>query len=156
MNDPTYRTTAQVVSDAVSALEEAMTAADNNAKGLRTELMAARARDRWVLAGGLLLLVLVAVAVLGSIVSSRGVLVTLADCTTQGGQCYERQRSQSGVLVGQIIASVSDKAVQATIYVGECARLYPDISGQEYDVKLERCVTRKLAENRPLGQAPPK
>lgn len=156
MNDPTYKTTGQVVADAVASLEAAMIATDRNAQGLREEFSAARKRDRWVVLGGLALLVLVSAAVLVSIMSSRGVLVTLADCTTQGGQCYERQRSQSGVLVGQIIASVSDKAVQATIYVGECARLYPDISGQEYDVKLERCVTRKLAENRPLGQAPPK
>jgi hypothetical protein len=156
MTDPMFKTTAE----AIAALQAAMEAADRNALALRQEVASDRKTDRRLYLGGLLLILVVFGTVLFSIRGTQQLVHTLADCTTEGGDCYTQQQARTGKIVEQIIEgtsrNVGDRAVRATIYMGQCSRLYPDISGPVYDLKLERCVAAKLAEERPLGQAPAK
>lgn len=62
----------------------------------------------------------------------------MADCTTPGGTCYETsQRRVSGA-----IADI----VRASVFMNQCARLWPNESGPDYDRKLEKCVNDRLAQ----------
>lgn len=69
----------------------------------------------------------------------------LADCTTPGGKCYQ----QGQVRTGQAISDV----IRAEIFMAQCARLYPNESGDAYDRKLEACVFARLAG--PTGRPTP-
>ncbi len=60
----------------------------------------------------------------------------IEDCTTPGGRCYEDGRRRT--------AQAIDDIVKVSIYMAECARLYPGESGPEYDKKLESCVFGRL------------
>jgi hypothetical protein len=72
----------------------------------------------------------------------------IADCTTVGGICY----GQSAARTGSAVADV----VRASVFVAECARLQPGISGPEFDAVLEKCVADKLAAARATpGVIPP-
>lgn len=67
---------------------------------------------------------------------------TVADCTTAGGKCYEEGRARTGQAIQDIL--------NVSIFMAECARLYPGESGPEYDKKLERCIYERLqAQNAP-------
>ncbi len=61
----------------------------------------------------------------------------MADCTTPGGKCYEEGRQRSNAAIQDIL--------RVSIYMSECARLYPGESGPEYDKKLESCIYERLA-----------
>ncbi len=60
----------------------------------------------------------------------------IEDCSTPGGKCYEEGRKRT--------AQAIDDIVKVSIYMAECARLYPGESGPEYDRKLEQCVYGRL------------
>lgn len=68
----------------------------------------------------------------------------VADCTTPGGRCYESGRARTDEAVSSIL--------RVSIYMAECARLYPDVSGPEYDRLLEACVYQRLTAA--SGQTP--
>lgn len=38
----------------------------------------------------------------------------IQDCTTPGGECYERSQRQTGVVVGQIVKAQQDAAIQGS------------------------------------------
>ena len=63
---------------------------------------------------------------------------TMADCTTPGGKCYQQGSERTGNAIASII--------RAQVYMAECARLWPNESGVQYDTKLEACVYARLAE----------
>lgn len=62
---------------------------------------------------------------------------TLADCLDPVGDCYKLGNQRTGAAIQDII--------RAEIFMAECARLYPGISGTEFDRKLEACVFERLA-----------
>lgn len=67
----------------------------------------------------------------------------IADCTTAGGTCYNEGRARTSAAIGDLI--------KATVYMSECARLYPGESGPAFDAKLEQCVADKLEAARKAG-----
>jgi len=62
---------------------------------------------------------------------------TLADCLDPAGDCYKLGNQRTGSAIQDII--------RAEIFMAECARLYPNGSGPEFDRKLEACVFERLA-----------
>lgn len=62
----------------------------------------------------------------------------IGDCTTPGGHCYEDGRARTGTAIADII--------RASIYMAQCARLYPNEAGPAYDRKLEACVFERLEQ----------
>ena len=64
----------------------------------------------------------------------------VADCTTAGGTCYEEGRRRTSQAISDIL--------KVSIYMAECARLYPGEAGPEYDRKLEACVYERLERDR--------
>lgn len=62
----------------------------------------------------------------------------MADCTTPGGQCYEIGRRRT--------AGAIEDVIRASVYMSQCARLYPGEVGPEYDRKLEACVNERLTK----------
>jgi hypothetical protein len=79
-----------------------------------------RARARYELANRLLRVI---VAIM--LAASLGLLIYLAgsanagaeaiqDCTTPGGECYERSQAQTAVVVGQIVKAQQDAAIQGS------------------------------------------
>ncbi len=71
----------------------------------------------------------------------------IEDCSTPGGACYEDGRQRT--------AKAIDDIVKVSIYMAECARLYPGESGSEYDRKLEACVFARLATDSPSVRPTP-
>lgn len=70
----------------------------------------------------------------------------VADCTTPGGQCYEEGRRRSAAAIADIL--------KVSIYMAECARLFPGEAGPEYDRKLEKCVYDRLGATPTPSVAP--
>lgn len=70
---------------------------------------ATKAKRRWEMARRLLTILtsMVAVAALGLLIylagSANAGAEAIQDCTTPGGQCYERSQAQSAALVGRIV-----------------------------------------------------
>lgn len=62
---------------------------------------------------------------------------TLADCLDPSGDCYKLGQQRTGSAIQDII--------RAEIFMAECSRLYPSVSGPEYDRQLEACVFERLA-----------
>lgn len=70
----------------------------------------------------------------------------IADCTTPGGACYESGRQRTSEAIHDII--------KVSIYMAQCARLFPNEAGPEYDRKLEACVTSRLSSDKAPAPAP--
>lgn len=141
MTDPTPNTT-------VAALRQSLADLITESQALRTDVRdAERARRRasqinLAVLGLLALFVALLIAigwqgnkVIGQVHKTNE---TMADCTTPGGECYERSRQRTGDAIGDII--------RANLYMAECARLFPGEAGPNFDRKLEECVYGRLAE----------
>lgn len=136
------------LSPSVSALRTSLTDLIKESQALRTDVHSAEAARRKATAVnlGLLALLVLFVGLLIVVTWQNNRLVekvdntnsTMADCTTPGGKCYEDGRRRTGAAIGDI--------VWASVYMNQCARLYPDESGPSYDRKLEACVTKRLQE----------
>lgn len=128
----------------MAELEKSLSALAAKAEGLRTDLKAAEksrraaTRVNWALFALVVLFVgmLVAVVWQGGETNRR-----IADCTTPGGTCYEQGRARTANAIQDI--------VRVSIYMAQCARLYPGEAGPEYDRKLEKCVYERLAAPAP-------
>lgn len=138
---------------AISPLEQALvdlsgslTNLGQDVRGLRDDVQQAEARRRRgnkLIAAGLIV-VLLAVTMLSVVtVQNRQVLdstsqtnATMADCTTPGGKCYEESRRRTGEAINNILL--------VSIYMAQCARLYPNEAGPDYDRKLEVCIYERL------------
>lgn len=135
------------VSPAVAALQQSLGEIAEATTGLRDDVRDAEAARRktnrinLVLTCVLTLLVALVLAVgwqnnqLGQEVK-RGNDV-IADCTASTGRCYQESQRRTG--------SVITSLINASVYVSECARLYPGEVGPEYDRKLEACVAERIA-----------
>lgn len=62
----------------------------------------------------------------------------MAECTTPGRACYDQGNARITVAIGDILTGY--------MYMAQCARLWPDESGPEYDAKLTKCVADRLAD----------
>lgn len=62
----------------------------------------------------------------------------IADCSTVGGTCYEEGRKRTAEAIGTL--------TRISIFVSQCARLFPGEVGPEYDKKIEACVMDRLAK----------
>jgi hypothetical protein len=71
----------------------------------------------------------------------------MADCTTPGGVCYEDGRRRTEGAVSSV--------VRISLFVSQCGRLHPGESGPEYDQKMEKCVTDRLAAAAAADRATP-
>jgi type II secretory pathway component PulL len=60
----------------------------------------------------------------------------MADCTTPGGACYEDGRARTRQAISDV--------VRVSVFVAQCARLYPGEAGPEFDAKMEKCVSERL------------
>lgn len=110
---------------------------------------AARRRTTLIAAAlGVLLLVLV-LLLISSVWRGNRVLYDLerrhtvaADCVIPGGNCFtERQRHAD---------AANANGIRVSIYAAQCARLYPNESGPNFDRKLEQCVAERLSAAAPL------
>lgn len=61
----------------------------------------------------------------------------ITSCTVPGGKCYEDGRKRTADAVANIY--------KGSIYMAECSRQQPGISGPEFDKFLETCVAGKIA-----------
>jgi type VI protein secretion system component VasK len=64
----------------------------------------------------------------------------ITSCTVPGGKCYEDGRARTTEAVSNIYKS--------SVYMAECARLQPGVSGADFDRFLEKCVADKIAGSR--------
>ena len=62
----------------------------------------------------------------------------IADCINPTGKCAQEGSRRTGEAIGDII--------RAEIYMAQCARMFPDVSGPAYDRRLEDCVYARLTE----------
>lgn len=140
MTDPTHHGK-PAASDVVAPLQQSLADLIRESQALRVDVHtaeAARKRANHINLGvlGLLILfvaLLVGIGWQGNVTNQR-----IADCTTAGGDCYEEGRKRTAAAIGDII--------KVSIYMAECARLYPGEAGPEYDRKLEACVYGRLAQ----------
>jgi len=136
-----------------TALEQALTTLVTSLTNLGTEVRALRLDvqagerrrkrgQKWIGAG--VVVVITLVALLGVVSwQNRKVLdstsqtnETILECTTPGRQCYEEGRKRT--------AEAFQYVLLVSIYMGQCARLYPDEAGPTYDRKLKECVLTRL------------
>lgn len=153
MND-SMRAEGGATSDAVSTLRNSLASLIDESQALRKDIHGAEeARRRanqinLALLGLLILFVglLVAIGWQGNeaIDQARETNAAIADCTTPGGKCYEDSRKRAAEFTQDIIL--------VSIYMSQCARLYPGEFGPEYDRKLQACVYERLSRN---GDLPP-
>lgn len=145
------------VSPAVVSLRESLADLIKESQALRTDVHSAEQARRRATAVNLGLLGLLALFVgLLLVVSWQNNRLIekvdktnslMADCTTPGGKCYEDGRRRTSAAISDI--------VWASVYMSQCARLYPDESGPLYDRKLEACVTKRLQDAREGQPVPP-
>jgi hypothetical protein len=150
---------------AVAALRKSLTDLVAESQALRGDVRSAetaRRRASQINLGllGLLILfvgLLVAIGWQGNqaIAASRETNRRIADCSTPGGACYEEGRELTAAAINDILL--------VSIYMAECARLFPGEAGPEYDRKLEACIYQRLSQPPPstfpstvppAGQAP--
>lgn len=143
----------------VATLSTSLTELLKESQALRSDVHAAESARRRAGRAILALLILLAlfVALVGVVTWQNNQLTQkvtetnerMADCTTPGGRCYEEGTHRTSSAIGDIIL--------ASIYMSECARLFPGEVGPQYDRKLEACVYERLeraAEER-RDQPPP-
>lgn len=145
------------VSPAVAALGQSLSEVLAEAQALRSDVHTAEEarRKATVVNLGLLALLVLFVALLGAVSWQNNQLIekveqtnsTMADCTTPGGRCYEEGNRRTSGAINDII--------WASVYMAQCARLYPGEVGPEYDKKLEACVTQRLQQAAKERQATP-
>jgi hypothetical protein len=143
-------------SAAATVLNASLNDLVQESRALRADVHDAEAARRRAtkLAGALLGLVAVFIALVAVISWQNNRLVgqvketnsRMADCTTPGGHCYDESIKRTGDAIGDI--------VRASIFMSQCARLYPGEFGPEYDKKLEKCVYERLEEAAKGRQAP--
>lgn len=75
---------------------------------------------------------------------TRDTNAIMADCTTPGGKCHKQGSERT--------ASAISSVLRTQIAALQCARLYPGITGPEYDRKLEACIYERVTA---LGTTPP-
>ncbi len=136
---------------AVTALRQSLTDLVAESQALRGDVRtaeASRRRANQINLGllGLLVLFVGLLVSLGwqgnqAIQASRETNRRIADCTNPGGSCYEEGRERTSQAINDIIL--------VSIYMAECARLYPGEAGPDYDKKLEACVYQRLSQPRP-------
>lgn len=131
---------------AVAALEAA-TEVSNGLRGDVQDYTKVVRRVYWAIIAGLIVMAVVLVGVGVVVKSSNNVTNVIADCQAPTGKCRQENNKRTAKIQKEII----DEQIKGYIYMGQCARLYPGISGPEYDEKLEACVVKRLAEKRPLG-----
>ncbi len=153
MNDP-MRTEGGSTSDAVQTLRGSLSSLIAESQALRADIHGAEEARRRATQINLALLallilfvgLLVAIGWQGNeaIDQARETNAAIADCTTPGGKCYEDN--------GKRAAEFTQDILLVSIYMAQCARLYPGEVGPEYDRKLQACVYERLQQN---GDVPP-
>jgi hypothetical protein len=136
------------VSPAVAALRSSLTDLVEESQALRGDVQRAEdaRRKATVVNLGLLVLLVLFVGLLGAVSWQNNRVIEkveetnsiMADCTTPGGACYEQSQKRVGSAINDI--------VWASVYMSQCARLWPDESGPSYDRKLEACVIGRLEQ----------
>jgi hypothetical protein len=137
----------------IAALESLI----EESRQLRDDMRADRAqqqfRFRWtqVFIGALVLAVagLAFLAVQNQRIASsnREISAQIADCTTEGGACWDESRARSKTNVTAIL--------NTTIYVAECLRQVDRALPQpRYDADLEGCIRQQLFADRQPIPAP--
>ncbi len=133
----------------VQALRQSLTALIEESQALRGDVHtaeAARRRANHINFGVLGVLVIFVMMLMGLVYQNNQLSTQvadtnkrMADCTTPGGTCYAEGNERTGRAINDI--------VRASVFMSQCARLWPGESGPEYDKKLETCVAQRLAAN---------
>lgn len=134
------------VSPAVAALRNSLADLVKESQALRTDVHGAEEARRRATAVnlGLLGLLVLFVGLLLVVSWQNNQLIEkvnetnsiMADCTTPGGRCYEQGQ--------QRVSGAINDIVWASVYMSQCARLYPNEAGPTYDQKLQQCVVERL------------
>jgi hypothetical protein len=141
----------------VAALATSLTALIAESQALRVDVKAnerARKRENQINLGVLLMLSLFVFLVLvvawqnNTIAQqTRDTNARMLSCTVPGGPCYEDGRKRTAQAVGDIY--------KVSIYMAECSRLRPGVSGPEFDAFLEGCVNDKLTASQAAPRVQP-
>ncbi len=132
----------ETTAKAVAALEEATRVTKELRNDVHDYTRVVR-RVQWALVAAIVTMVAVLIGVALTVKSATDVIHAVADCTTEGGKCYDEGRKRTGAAV----VGISDRTITGFVYTNECSRLWPDQSGPTYNAKLEACVKSKLTQN---------
>lgn len=110
-------------------------------KQLRADMRAAEAQQKFRYRWTMVFLSLMAIAVGGLatlVFQNQKISAQIADCTNQGGSCWEESRARSKTNVTSIL--------NTTIFVAECLNRYPlQPAQQDY---FETCIRQQLFSGR--------
>lgn len=133
----------EVEPGAVTSLRDLIKNLDRLEKDYRDSVEKYQRFQRWVFAVGLAVLIGFGTLTYTAL-SVRSLVNYVAECNTAGSKCAKDRDKNTGAAVGVI----NDNVFKASIYFGECARRYPELTGKEYELKLRACVAAKRKEGR--------
>lgn len=91
--------------------------------------------NRWVFAVGVIVAILLG-GLAYTAIGVRGLVAYVADCNNPAGDCAKRNQERTN----DVLVTLGNNILMSAIWTNQCARLYPNESGPEYNKKLKACV----------------